>query len=350
MMGGHIVLDSTPGQGSTFRVLLPFGVCEAGAHVPAVTGGRPDADPAGTCHVAEDRPADAWRGATPDAPRFAPPRLVPAEPLRVLLVESDDVNRHAVSRVLTRGGHHPVTAVTGREALETARTQRFDLVLTDAHPRDMDGAQVLRELRRLADAATPSDVPVLLMTGDPAGVDQAALDAAGGVSVALKPVRLKTLLAAVEGMVGGAGEDTLRRSSPAPVDELPVFNAAALLVGGDEASLRFLRQSGTLRESLWSAMDRGSRVELIALSHLLRLEAEAIGAERVRQMAERLELRTRAAGAEETRPVFMLLMDALNQLEHELRKMQRGAQPPGVGPGGGSGAGSNEGPGGGEGR
>ncbi len=347
MMGGRIVLDSTPGQGSTFRVLLPFGICEAGAHVPAVTGGGwPDAEPAGPCHVAEDRPADGWRGAAPGAPRFAPPRLVPAEPLRVLLVESDDVNRHAVSRVLTRGGHHPVTAVTGREALETARTQRFDLVLTDAHPRDMDGAQVLRELRRLADAATPSDVPVLLMTGDPAGVDQAALDAAGGVSVALKPVRLKTLLAAVEGMVGGAGEDTLRRSSPAPVDEFPVFNAAALLVGGDEASLRFLRQSGTLRESLWSAMDRGSRVELIALSHLLRLEAEAIGAERVRQMAERLELRTRAAGAEETRPVFMLLMDALNQLEHELRKMQRGAQPPGVGPG----AGSGEGPGGGEGR
>uniref|UniRef100_B8DSG8 histidine kinase n=1 Tax=Nitratidesulfovibrio vulgaris (strain DSM 19637 / Miyazaki F) TaxID=883 RepID=B8DSG8_NITV9 len=392
MMGGRIVLDSTPGQGSTFRVLLPFGTCKADAPFVA-SNVRPDADAHGVFQVKERTQGGEWQGGAsatarvtparpplpgtpsgaPASPGLAelpvlsrPPARPPVgsafrqtarDPLRVLLVESDDVNRHAVSRALSRGGHHPVTAAAGREALDAARTQRFDLVITDAHPRDMDGADVVRALRRLADAATPSDVPVLLMTGDPAGVDQGALEAAGGVSVALKPVRLKTLLAAVEGMVGGSGEDTLRRSPPAPVDEPPVFNAATLLVGGDEASLRFLRQSGTLRESLWSAMDRGSRVELIALSHLLRLEAEAIGAERVRLMAERMELRTRSAGAEETRPVFMLLMDALNQLEHELRKMQRGAPPMGESPGGGqdagpdaeqdagSGAGSGKGPG-----
>ncbi len=323
MMGGRIVLDSTPGQGSVFRVLLPFGAGEAAPHAAAASseeGGAARARPG------KQAPPRITRG--DGSPLAAPPRLMPAQELHVLLVESDDVNRHAVSRALSRGGHHPVTAATGREALAAARAQRFDLVVTDAHPRDMDGTQVLRELRRLTDAATPADVPVLLMTGDPTGVDQAAIDAAGGVAVALKPVRLKALLAAVEGLVcGGSGEEAMRRSSPTPVEAPPVFNAATLLVGGDEASLRFLRQSGTLRESLWSAMDRGSRVELIALSHLLRLEAEAIGAERVRQMAERMELRTRSTGAEETRPVFMLLMDALNQLEHELRKMQRGAQP-----------------------
>ncbi|MDR3043711.1 MAG: PAS domain S-box protein [Desulfovibrio sp.] len=386
MMGGRIVLDSTPGQGSTFRVLLPFGTCEAEPR-PAASGGQPDTDAHAPLQVMEHASGTAWRDGTSGAARCTPatsstpavpgvpavpgtsgtpsgPSVLPAlsrplsrqmfrqtvrDPLQVLLVESDDVNRHAVSRALSRGGHHPVTAAAGREALDAARTQRFDLVITDAHPRDMDGADMVRALRRLTDAATPSDVPVLLMTGDPAGVDQAALEAAGGVSVALKPVRLKTLLAAVEGMVGGAGEDTLRRSSPAPVDEPPVFNAATLLVGGDEASLRFLRQSGTLRESLWSAMDRGSRVELIALSHLLRLEAEAIGAERVRQMAERMELRTRSTGAEETRPVFMLLMDALNQLEHELRKMQRGALPVDAGADGGPGARSDIKPGAGSG-
>ncbi|HEU6436320.1 MAG TPA: ATP-binding protein [Nitratidesulfovibrio sp.] len=336
MMGGRIVLDSTPGQGSTFRVLLPFGVCEAGSHAPALdAAAQAFSDdllgvPSGSCPVAEDHPVHGKRAAMRGR-LTSPPKLVAAEPLRILLVESDDVNRHAVSRALARGGHDPVTAVTGHGALEAARTQRFDLVVLDAHPRDMDGVQVVRDLRHLTDAATPADVPVLFMTGDPAGVDQPALDAAGGVAVALKPLRLKPLLAAVEGMVGGAGEDTLRRAAPAPVDEAPVFNAAALQASGDEASLRFLRQSGTLRESLWSAMDRGSRVELIALSHLLHLEAEAIGAERVRLMAERLELRTRSTGAEETRPVFMLLMDALNQLEHELRKMQRGPQPTGAG-------------------
>ena len=69
------------------------------------------------------------------------------DPSRLLVVDDNEMNRDLLSRRLRQEGHLVVTAVNGREALERIRSEAFDLVLLDVMMPEMDGYQVLEQLR-----------------------------------------------------------------------------------------------------------------------------------------------------------------------------------------------------------
>lgn len=69
------------------------------------------------------------------------------DPARLLVVDDNEMNRDLLSRRLRQEGHAVVTAVNGREALERIRSEAFDLVLLDVMMPEMDGYQVLEQLR-----------------------------------------------------------------------------------------------------------------------------------------------------------------------------------------------------------
>jgi CheY-like chemotaxis protein len=64
-----------------------------------------------------------------------------------------------LSDIFSMAGHKPVEATSGAQALELARTQPFDCVLTDVRMPGMDGVELHRQLR----LAQPG-LPVMLMT------------------------------------------------------------------------------------------------------------------------------------------------------------------------------------------
>ncbi|MFN2384675.1 MAG: PleD family two-component system response regulator, partial [Thermoanaerobaculia bacterium] len=70
-----------------------------------------------------------------------------ADPARLLVVDDNEMNRDLLSRRLRQEGHAVETAVNGREALERIRSETFDLVLLDVMMPEMDGYQVLENLR-----------------------------------------------------------------------------------------------------------------------------------------------------------------------------------------------------------
>jgi CheY-like chemotaxis protein len=90
----------------------------------------------------------------------APPAARPAGP-RVLVVEDNDPNRELLCRRLAALGYQTVEARTGREALALARSDRFDLVLLDLVLPEVDGYQVLREVK--ADAEL-GGLPVIVLS------------------------------------------------------------------------------------------------------------------------------------------------------------------------------------------
>jgi CheY-like chemotaxis protein len=131
MMGGDISVTSSAGEGSTFTIELPLVVREV----------LPDS-----------------------AAQTAPPSAVSPKPgdEPVVLVIDDDPNAlELLSRTLQGAGVRVVTAATGPAALNLARTLHPAAITLDVLMPNMDGWEVLSELK--ADAGT-RDIPVIMVT------------------------------------------------------------------------------------------------------------------------------------------------------------------------------------------
>ncbi len=88
-------------------------------------------------------------------------REIPPLEGRVLVVDDDPVNRDVLSRRVRSQGAEVVVAASGREALENLRGGPFDAVLLDVMMPDMNGYQVLREMK--ADTSL-RDIPVVMIS------------------------------------------------------------------------------------------------------------------------------------------------------------------------------------------
>ncbi len=82
-------------------------------------------------------------------------------PSRLLVVDDNEMNRDMLARRLQRLGHETCMAGDGREALALLRSQPFDLVLLDITMPEMDGYEVLLQLR--SDEAL-RHVPVVMVS------------------------------------------------------------------------------------------------------------------------------------------------------------------------------------------
>lgn len=116
---------------------------------------------------------------------------------RILLVEDDGAARHSLIQVLSRAGYVVEALPDGEQAvtLLTAPVYNghYDVVLTDLMMRGVDGLQVLKRSRELAD---PPEV--ILLTGY--GTLQTAIEAlrAGAFDYLLKPSKPDELLRSIE--------------------------------------------------------------------------------------------------------------------------------------------------------
>lgn len=80
----------------------------------------------------------------------------------LLVVDDNENNRYTLTRRLTREGYHNlVTANDGRQALAALRAGAFDLVLLDITMPEMNGYQVLEQMK--ADPAL-CDLPVIMIS------------------------------------------------------------------------------------------------------------------------------------------------------------------------------------------
>ncbi|HEX5356231.1 MAG TPA: response regulator [Aquabacterium sp.] len=87
----------------------------------------------------------------------------PTNPLHLLVVDDDDVDRERVQRYMQRSPVKVVTheASSGEEALRMVRTHPFDCVVLDNQLGDTTGMDLLQRLR----TETCQDCPVIMVTG-----------------------------------------------------------------------------------------------------------------------------------------------------------------------------------------
>lgn len=167
-MGGRIGLDSMLGQGTTFWVELPLVLPLPDATVE---------------HL------DAPISTPEEKPRSTAPRTV-------LYIEDNLSNLRLVERILARRVEVKlISALKGSIGLELARLHRPDLILLDLHLPDIQGDEILRQLR--ADPHT-AHLPVVMISADATAAQIERLRALGANDYLTKPIDVREFLAMVD--------------------------------------------------------------------------------------------------------------------------------------------------------
>jgi nitrogen fixation negative regulator NifL len=163
---GTIDIQSTLGTGTTFILSLPIGI-------------------------------------EPQAPKEADSAPCVLRPLRVLLVDDEDLVRRILNEFLLGDKHIVETAANGKQALDKFQHAEFDVVILDRAMPDMNGDQVAVAIKQLK-----PQTPIILLTGF-GSMMQAAGEQPPGVDLVVgKPVTILGLREAVAKVVAkyaGAG-------------------------------------------------------------------------------------------------------------------------------------------------
>jgi signal transduction histidine kinase len=127
--GCALEVDSTPGTGTTVRLIFPVSTATSSS----------------TARVPTPQPT--------------------ARNLRILVVDDDPVLNESLRNTLQADGHHVTTAGGGQAGIDAFRSARqtsepFDIVITDLGMPYVDGRQVVDSVR----ASTP-DTPIIMLTG-----------------------------------------------------------------------------------------------------------------------------------------------------------------------------------------
>jgi two-component system, sensor histidine kinase and response regulator len=129
--------------------------------------------------------------------REATPIVLPGNGLHILLVEDNVVNRAVASAILGQNGHTLVHAANGREAVEAAARETFDLICMDVQMPEMDGFEATRRIRA-AERATGLHTPISAMTAHAMAGDSERCLSAGMDDYLSKPLKKSEVLALLE--------------------------------------------------------------------------------------------------------------------------------------------------------
>jgi CheY-like chemotaxis protein len=124
---------------------------------------------------------------------------------RILVVDDEPAHRFLLRRIFERAGHVVVDAADGAAALLAVAVSRPDLVVTDMMMPVMDGAELIRRLRR--DPAT-AGIAILAASGDPGLAE-------GADAVVTKPFLSRPLVEIVDALLRGVSlRDAPLRDAP----------------------------------------------------------------------------------------------------------------------------------------
>lgn len=117
----------------------------------------------------------------------------------ILAVDDSASMRQMVTFTLKGAGFDVIEAVDGVEALGKAQGASVDLVLTDVNMPNMDGIQLVKELRTLPNFKF---TPMLMLTTESAGDKKAQGKAAGATGWIVKPFNPDQLLNTIKRVLG----------------------------------------------------------------------------------------------------------------------------------------------------
>ncbi|MCX7174419.1 MAG: ATP-binding protein [Proteobacteria bacterium] len=310
LMEGRIWVDSTLGQGSTFRfvALLPK------AEAPATT--------------------------VEQLPATIPASRAFTRPLTILLAEDNQNNVFLMRSLLKDSPCQIDLAENGSIAVEKFQAGRYDVVLMDMEMPVMDGYSATREIRRIEQSRGLAQTPVIALTAHALQEDEQKSLNAGCNKHLTKPIKKKVLLEALHALTQEQPDAGSAQSRPARSGNQDMNRVIQTLGGNaewkiEEAVTRlevepelFLTVLGMFRQSLPeyrlginALLANGDFEEARRQVHSLKGEAATAGADSLSAASAALESALKNGASESYAPLHEKvnqLIDAANQALSDL--------------------------------
>ncbi len=166
MYGGTLMIDSSPGKGTTFNFILTFTKYEAIGEANINT-------------------KEKYKSIT----------LPEGRSIHILLAEDNAINAMLAKQVLEKGGFVVTHVVNGAMAVEAVQQQQFDVVLMDIQMPVMNGIAATEQIRMLKGPV--SKIPVVAMTAHSLYGEMQNCYKSGMTGYVSKPFKTENLFAAI---------------------------------------------------------------------------------------------------------------------------------------------------------
>lgn len=117
---------------------------------------------------------------------------------KILIVDDSESIREVVSFTLESEGYNILSAIDGKDALKHLDGQAIDLVITDLHMPNMNGIELIREVRTIEEYKR---IPILFLTTESQAAKKMEAKDAGATGWIIKPFVPAKLIAAINKVI-----------------------------------------------------------------------------------------------------------------------------------------------------
>lgn len=301
LMDGRIELESEPGRGSTFSIILTL----------PVSGSEDEMMTSVPLEVAQ-------RQVTPlyDDSSIAP---------TVLAVDDHPINRNLLARQVKLLGLRSETAEDGRVALSLWQGGDFAVVITDCHMPEMDGYALTKAIRDSEAEKQLPHTPIIAWTANALAEEAERCRAAGMDDLLVKPANMSELKRVLQkwlpasgaegGNIAPVSEEAIDIKAPAPVDLAELGKVVPDASEQKQVLLEFIEQIRIDWNRLLTMLEQGEHIEAQRTAHRMKGSSRMVGAGRLASICETIEQSAQARNLVRARAVSAALPDAIDHIE-----------------------------------